>query len=374
MKDVWVRADRGGWESRKGRIVSAIELGADAVLVNEEDVGKVRELGRIKVAAFVRDAQSDADILVVGKNSEGDGSKPLPADINKSMDLSVLKGLGRRGACYVEIRGKEYERFVVKLAPFASHAIVSCKDWKVIPLENIIAELQSLGTKVIAEVKTSEDAKLALQTLEKGADGVLVDADDRATIRETLAIAKGSRYRVELIPAKVSSVRQVGIGDRVCVDTCSLLEKGEGMLVGSQSSGFFLVHAEVEESPYVEPRPFRVNAGAVHAYTLVGDKTKYLSELRAGDEVMITKCDGSCRSVVVGRVKIERRPLVLIEAETEVGVIKTFLQNAETIKLVSSDLTPISVTKLKPGDEVLVHLRKGARHFGIEIEEGIVER
>jgi 3-dehydroquinate synthase II len=73
------------------------------------------------------------------------------------------------------------------------------------------------------------------------------------------------------------------MGDRVCVDTCNLMISGEGMLVGSQSCGLFLVNSEADEvHPYVASRPFRVNAGAVHAYVLVGEKTKYLCELEAG--------------------------------------------------------------------------------------------
>jgi len=73
----------------------------------------------------------------------------------------------------------------------------------------------------------------------------------------------------------------------VCVDTASLMVPGEGMLIGSQSNGLFLVHSESEESPYVAARPFRVNAGAVHAYIRVGEKTRYLSELSAGDDVLV---------------------------------------------------------------------------------------
>jgi hypothetical protein len=37
----------------------------------------------------------------------------------------------------------------------------------------------------------------------------------------------------------------VGMGDRVCVDLCSLLRPGEGMLVGSFARALFLVHSEV---------------------------------------------------------------------------------------------------------------------------------
>jgi len=50
---------------------------------------------------------------------------------------------------------------------------------------------------------------------------------------------------------------------RVCVDLCSLLAPGEGLLVGSFAGGLLLVHSECLESAYINSRPFRVNAGPV---------------------------------------------------------------------------------------------------------------
>jgi len=55
--------------------------------------------------------------------------------------------------------------------------------------------------------------------------------------------------------------------------------------------------------------------------------------------------------------------------------IKTILQNAETIRLVTpKGSTP--VTELKTGDEVMVYMAaKGGRHFGISVpEEKVIER
>ena len=53
------------------------------------------------------------------------------------------------------------------------------------------------------------------------------------------------------------------------------------------------------------PRPFRVNAGPVHAYALAADlSTKYLSEVGAGDHLLIVGRDGSTREGVVGRAKV----------------------------------------------------------------------
>jgi 3-dehydroquinate synthase II len=232
--------------------------------------------------------------------------------------------------------------------------------------------------KILAGVKNVDEAKTAVETLEIGADGVLLDPREKGPEEITKVCEELEKLvgeKLELVPAKVTSVRPVGMGDRVCVDTCSMMSKGEGMLVGSQASGLFLVHSETLPSKFVEPRPFRVNAGAVHAYIRLPEgKTKYLSELRSGDEVLIVNTRGETRSGIVGRLKIERRPLLLIQAEREGEIFRTLAQNAETINFVTKDGKPIPVTELKPGDEVLVYIERVGRHFGVEVAETIVER
>ena len=118
-----------------------------------------------------------------------------------------------------------------------------------------------------------------------------------------------------------------------------------------------------------------MNAGPVHAYIMVpGGKTRYLSEIGAGDEILKVNATGRLTPLVVGRAKIERRPLLLIEATGPNGPVSTILQNAETIRLVDVDGEAISVVKLKPGDEVLGHVEDAGRHFGYKIKETITEK
>lgn len=147
------------------------------------------------------------------------------------------------------------------------------------------------------------------------------------------------------------------------------------MLIGSYSKGLFLVHSESMESEYVASRPFRVNAGPVHAYIMTpGNRTKYLSEIETGDEVLAVDKEGNTKNVIVGRVKIEKRPLMLVEAEYDDVTLRTLLQNAETIRLVTEEGRPVSVADLKVGDKIMVYLDPDARHFGMAIEETIIEK
>jgi len=385
-KEIWIKADdsAGTWEEKKLRITASLESGIDGVLVEEADIAKVKELGRIKIAALVAEeapveAGEGADVVVCGKGSEGDGTKPVPQDISESSVLEALKKTAGGNAAYVEIRGKKYEQFAVNLADYCDYVVIVGTDWKIIPLENIIAELQHKEAKVIAGVQSAEEARTAFETLEYGADGVLLDTDDISEIKKAVDIRDESQMgTIPLSTAKITNVEELEMGDRVCVDTCSLMTLGEGMLVGSQSFVLFLVHSESEESPYVAARPFRVNAGAVYAYVLVGEKTRYLSELTSGDDVLVVNSEGASRKAVIGRVKIEKRPLMLVEAEVETSggekrACSIILQNAETIKLMGKK-KPISVVELKEGDEVLVHVTGAARHFGIAVEEMVIEK
>jgi 3-dehydroquinate synthase II len=137
----------------------------------------------------------------------------------------------------------------------------------------------------------------------------------------------------------------------------------------------FLVHSESKHNQYAAPRPFRVNAGAVHSYILMADRTtRYMSELGAGDEVLAVDVGNQTQNVVVGRVKIEKRPLVLVEAQVRSQKFNVILQNAETVCLVSGG-APVSIVDIEVGDPVTVWVSGGAgRHFGKSIRENILEK
>jgi len=331
MKRLWVNVV----PYEKELAIAALESGAEAVVLPDGESGTVRQFGKIKTV-------------------EKDG------DIKPGVDVE-----------FVDIAGKEDED---KAAAVQAEKIVVLKmlDWTIIPIENLLARR---GSNVMVQVETSEQAKLMVEILEKGVDGVVLKTDEVNEIKKCAEIIQGISEKVELLTATITSTKQLGMGDRACLDTCTQMVPGEGMLVGNTASGFFLVHSESIDNPYVASRPFRVNAGAVHAYTLApGGKTKYLSDLKAGDEVLIVDSQGKSQTAYLGRNKIEKRPMMLIEAEADGRPISLVLQNAETIRLVSPDGKAISVTTLKPGDKVLGHIEKAGRHFGMQVDETLIER
>lgn len=284
---------------------------------------------------------------------------------------------------WVEVRGaKDIDR-AVESALRGDHkfVVVDCTNWKIIPLENLIGEFRRRHRRIYAFMKSEGDIKLAFSILEKGVDGVVIPYPSLKASKELIATvtsaAADQRHHVSLVKGTIKRIVDVGDGERVCIDTASQLGLGEGMLIGSMASFFFLVHSETVPTEYIPTRPFRVNAGALHSYILGADgKTRYLSELRSGDKVQLVDKSGARRDAIVGRIKMERRPLVMIEAEVDGHEGTAMLQNAETIRLVRPDGTPLAITEAKAGDEVLVHRAGEAtgRHFGGAVDEFIVER
>ncbi len=296
------------------------------------------------------------------------------ADYIVYSNIDDLEGKSNAGF-KIKIRSKDDEEIITRASEKgAKFVIVETSDWKIIPLENIIARLEKSNTKIYAVANSAEEVRTMFSILELGVDGVILNSNNPSVIRSALSYL--ANISIDLKPVEVIEVKEVGNGERVCVDTTSLLRYGEGMLVGNRSNFLFLIHNESIGSAFTSPRPFRVNAGAVHCYTLMADKkTKYLSEIESGDEVLVIDNKGNSRSVTVGRAKIETRPMILIKAKDNSEIGSIIVQNAETIRFVRDDNTLLSVTEIKVGDRILGSIKgsKG-RHFGMEVTEHIIEK
>ena len=253
-------------------------------------------------------------------------------------------------------------------------AVIEPAEWSIIPAENLI----SRGAQVIQIVDDAEQAKLALTIMEQGVTGIWLRHADAGTIAAMgRVLAELDPAAVELTEARITAITPVGMGDRSCLDLIGELAPGEGLLVGSFNHARLLVHSENVDNPHCAARPFRVNAGAIHGYVVTpGDRVRYLAEMTSGDPALVVAADGRTRTLAVGRNKIERRPMVQVEAVDEQGNrFSAILQHAETIRLVTPDGPPASLIDLSPGDRVRVSLAaRGGRHFGRRVEETIDER
>ena len=290
--------------------------------------------------------------------------------------------------------------------------------WQMIPAENIIAAAQSTGTKLAFAVKKAADVAGLAKALELGVDALCIstasanedpglwqtafqarkerNAEAEKSSVSSSSDAKESKPKPEIVLGSCwrRDTKGTVLADRICVDLVQKLLPEEGCWVGSSAKVMALVLSEAASSRFVPTRPFRVNAGPVHSYILLGDgiTTKYLCELQPSDQVIVYNTQTkSSKSVAVGRLKEEIRPCVLVELETqtadEFGEIlgprgQVFLQQAETVRLAqtSGNFTRVTDLEAQSGgngvdtkrEPILLRVMETGTHVG-KIYTGKVE-
>jgi 3-dehydroquinate synthase II len=324
------------------------------------------------------------------------GNAPTPEGVNRLIDgtESYIEGsklyLDKNmvGAA-IHITDNHDQEKAKSLIGSVGWLLLSFESWSMIPLENLIAANEGTPTRIAAVITTPAQIQGAAFALQQGVDAIVIP--DEQSMLEAAAIAKAQRLEVHgeadaapeknapalsLSKLKIKSIEEGGIGERYCIDFTSMLELGEGMLLGSNASSFMLVHGETVPSEFVPSRPFRVNAGSPQSYALMADgSTKYLAELNSGDCVTIASKQGITRQLVIGRLKIEQRPLLLfrwVNENDKEGHM--FLQQAETVRAVDTSGNPVSVTSLRTDDLILGWDDNGARHIGVTISSVVSER
>ncbi len=329
--------------------------------------------------------KQDCDIIEVWLES-GDRIPGIDKILGEDLEIdgNALYLDGRNAGRVVNVSNSDGQSFARSLAGSVDGILLEFGDWKMIPIENIIAACNSGPTKVAAKISKSEHILGAAVALETGVDAIFVPEELMATAliaksqrgeKNESEISIPSSGNIELTSFEIIEVREGMIGDRVCIDLISMLEIGDGMLVGSNSKSLVLVHGETVESEFVPTRPFRVNAGPVNAYILMADgSTKYLSELSMGDEVMVVNSSGKTKSATIGRLKIENRPFLLIKwTDEDNNQGGTLLQQAETVRLVLPSRELISITEIRPKDKIFGITFKTGRHIGIPIKAEVSE-
>lgn len=272
--------------------------------------------------------------------------------------------------------------------------MVECETWSMIPLENLIAHRSGSHTKIAAVINAPLEAQGAGFALEQGVDALVISSEP-SMVEAALSVKTQRLERFEqdhavettalgslqLVPMTVQSVELAGLGDRYCLDFLSSFSQGEGILVGSSARCLFLIHSETIPSTFVPTRPFRVNAGAPHAYVMMSNgSTKYMAELNSGDSLLAVSAQGKTRHVVLGRVKIEQRPMVKITGQNIIDLRQNdnkshiFMQQAETVRLISEQSHAVAVTELQTGQLILGWEGHEARHAGVPVRGDIEER
>jgi 3-amino-4-hydroxybenzoic acid synthase len=305
-----------------------------------------------------------ADVVVVDPARHGDPS------------LLAVRHPGVHFGRYVEITDAATLDLACQSARTARWSVLEFRDPTKIPLEIVLAAAAGAEGSTITAVADVEEAGIVFGVLEHGSDGVMMAPRAVGDATALKAAAVTAPEDLELVELQIVATAHVGMGERACVDTCTHFAEDEGILVGSHSKGMILCVSETHPLPYMPTRPFRVNAGAIHSYTLSADRrTNYLSELKAGSKVLAVDVKGQTRLVTVGRVKIETRPLLSVDAVSPDGrTVNLILQDDWHVRVLGPGGAVLNSTELKPGDRVLGYLPREDRHVGYPIDEFCLEK
>ena len=313
---------------------------------------------------------------VFDKFFTNNSSQPLYQEGDLIIENGIYIGV------YAKITNNESQNEIREKISLIQWLVLKFTDWKMIPIENLISECEGTGTKLAVKVNQVDDLQGIAFALEKGVDAIIINQEP--AMIEAAEIAKAQRLEfkqneplmnefnsdnLQLEHCIISEIKNGGFGERFCIDLTTMLEFGEGLLIGSSASSLALVHGEVLASDFVPSRPFRVNAGPPHSYIMMADgKTKYIAELNSGEEILIVTSKGSNRIGVIGRLKIEKRPFLAIYWENNYDRVSSiFLQQAETVRVICQNGEVKSVTELSKGDSILCHQSNHTRHIGNKV-------
>ncbi|WP_033290724.1 3-dehydroquinate synthase II [Amycolatopsis jejuensis] len=299
----------------------------------------------------------------------------VPAGADPAAVLADYPGaeLGRS----VEIVDADSLELANETARTEQWSVLVFRDPTTIPLEIVLAAAATAEGRIITAAQNVAEAAVTFGVLERGSDGVMLAPGKVGDVTALMAAAQSRVGHLDLTELEITATAHVGMGERACVDTCSHFREDEGILVGSHSKGMILCVSETHPLPYMPTRPFRVNAGAIMSYTISGesDRTSYLSELRTGSKVLAVDVKGATRAVTVGRVKIETRPLISVDAVAADGrTVNLILQDDWHVRVLGPGGAVLNSTELVPGDKVLGYLPSADRHVGYAIDEFCIEK
>ncbi|HEU5158172.1 MAG TPA: 3-dehydroquinate synthase II [Streptosporangiaceae bacterium] len=369
MKLAWIDVRSLTGEHRDAVVEAAVHARVDGVVAGDPEVlaAVPATVRRVVIAAEPPGDHGPDDLIMLHEVTDAD-------------ELAGLRARSRSGSAsvagLVNVADDLTLTLACETATVLPYTVVRFKDPTKIPLEIVIAAADGSAGRLICEVADIEEAKIVIEVLEKGSEGVLLAPRDANDVFELMELLRVKTPDLSLTTLTIESTEHLGLGDRVCVDTCTYLAKDEGMLIGSYAHGFVLCVSETHPLPYMPTRPFRVNAGALHSYILGQDnRTNYLSELRAGSVVLAVGADGRTRRVVVGRIKLESRPLLGIRAISPDGVeVNLIVQDDWHVRVLGPGAGVLNVTELAPGDQVLGHVATDKRHVGWPVGEFCIEK
>ncbi|GLV72705.1 3-dehydroquinate synthase II [Streptomyces hygroscopicus] len=369
--ELWVDVSTLTPAETPGALAYLRSSAAAAVVLRYDQYEEWKPLDRLRTACLVGAEEAQlAELIAVDERVDTVIARS-PADLGLAREAAGSRPVGVR----CEIVDGDTMNEAADLSGAVDTVVAAFHDETNIPLELLLARAQNTRTAVVKQLLNTAEASTVAGVLESGPAGLMVSAEQLSAVDlVTSVVAARGRLHKDLVELEVVRAEPVGMGYRGCIDTTTLFGQDEGMVVGSTSSGGILVCAEVHYLPYMNLRPFRVNAGAVHSYVFGAEDTAYITDLRAGERSCAVAADGTFREVGIGRVKTELRPLRLIEARHGDVTVNVILQDDWHVRVMGGDGKPRNLTDVTPGSTLLGLITEPGRHVGIKVAEQIDER
>ncbi|PZM91061.1 MAG: 3-dehydroquinate synthase II family protein, partial [Actinobacteria bacterium] len=218
MKFAWIDLRTVPHDQRSAIVEAAVHAGIDGVLDDTPDV-------LATLPPTIR------RVLIPADGVEPDANQ-VDLVVHPATDVATidrLRDIG--GAAFVNVVDEPTLRLACAAGTALPYTVVSFRDPTKIPLEIVIAAMDHSDGKLVCEVSSTEEAAIVLDVLEKGSDGILLAPRSASDVFELARLLRGQTPELELTTLIVDSIEHNGLGDRVCVDTCTHLRQDEGMLV-----------------------------------------------------------------------------------------------------------------------------------------------
>jgi len=102
------------------------------------------------------------------------------------LDKHIIKKLkGKKIGCKFKVSSyKDIENVLDSAKKGLDFVIIEVKDWKIIPLENIIAKLHKIHTKIFSVARNTKEARKMFSILDVGVDGVIFNTGSMNEVRQ----------------------------------------------------------------------------------------------------------------------------------------------------------------------------------------------
>jgi 3-amino-4-hydroxybenzoic acid synthase len=226
VKFVWIDLRSVPTSHREAVADAAIHARVDAIV--DSDPATLATLPATVKRVFVGDATPEQ---VVGDDLI------LLREVAGPDQLATLHTCHRNGeqntAALVNVIDDSTLTLACEAAIALPYTVVQFRDPTKIPLEIVIAAADTSPGQLICKADNLEEAQIIIDVLEKGSEGVLMAPRDAGDVFTLVQMLRTKTPQLSLAKLIVDSIEHLGLGDRVCIDTCTYFEEDEGMLVGS---------------------------------------------------------------------------------------------------------------------------------------------